>query len=361
MNIAHIIVGTAWSGGQNQTYEILKNQPSDSKSILITVPGSILGEKSQAMGIKVYYLIPHSHIDFKYIKAVKEILIGEKIDIVNVHRSTVHTNMLFMKMFIYKKFKLVISRRIAFKQNIFSRFKYNNKAIDKLIAVSEEVKNVLMASGIPAERIKVIYSGVDTQKFDPYIESNIREELGISNEKEIITCIANFLPHKGLEYLLKAIHKGRMNFNDSVFLFAGKGTDNEEFLSIIKELNIGKYVIPLGYREDIPEILKATDVFVLPTLREGFSGVIREAMVMGKPVISTRIPENLELIRDSVNGFLCEKANSQDLIYAISRLQGNKVIQKEMGEKGRELVLNNFTIQRTINDTYDLYRSLLEK
>jgi len=355
IKVAQILVGQAWSGGQNQTFQLLKHQPKGFENILITEPGSILGKKAEEIGIKTYYLKPKSHIDISYIKKVKKILIDENIDIVNVHRSTVHTNILVLKMFFYKKFKLIITRRINIPQNIFSRIKYNNKFIDHYIAVSNEVKKTLIKDGITENKITVIHSGVDAEKFGPHIKSNFRKKHNIPEDVEVFTCVANFVSYKGLEYLLEAISLGKKDFENNVFVFAGKNTDSEEFKNLVRKLGIEENTLLLGYREDVPEILKETDIFILPSLFEGFSGVIREALLMEKPVLTTRIPENMELVKDGINGFLFEPKNADAILNTILKIKNNKILQEQLGKKGREIVLKNYTIKITVEKTYQLY------
>ncbi len=358
MNVAHILTGVRWSGEQNQVYQIIKRMDSGN-SILISSHGSILGRKVEKLDKNVYYLTLKGGFDIKYIRNVKKILISEKIDIVHVHRLQAHSNLLFLKMFSYKKFKLIVSRRVSFEQNLISQFKYNNKFIDGYIAVSEGVKRILMTNNIPEKKIKVIYSGVDIERFSPNKKSVIRQELGISKNKEIFICVGNYSSSKGQDILLEAIFHGKAKFKNCVFLFAGNKTDSDEFKKKVAVLHIEDIVFPLGFRTDIDNLLNGSNVLISPRISgEGFSEAIGEALASGKPVIATRLTGSDEMIISGRTGYLVAINDVNSLLYGILNLYNKPVLQKELGENGRKLIAEKFSIDKTVKETFDYYKRI---
>ncbi len=359
MKVAQILVGTAWSGGQNQVFELLTRMEGI-EQILITPPGSVLGDKAEKAGIRVFRLAPRGNIDLKYIRTVSDIIGKEKVDLINTHRSKSHTCMLLLKMFFNKKVKLIVTRRVSFGQNMFSRIKYKSRLINGYIAVSEGVKKVLTETGIPAKKIKVIYSGVDTQRFSTAPVLDIKNELGIPPDDQMFCCIANYFGWKGQDILLEAISLGKFIFKNSHFIFAGHRTDERQFLEKAEKLGISGMVRGLGFREDVEKIIAGSNCLIMPSLSgEGFSGAIREALSMGRPVIATRIPGSDELVKDGVTGFLVEPSNAYSLMEGIRKLYNNPILQKEFGKNGRELIMKRFSIERTVADTSEFYKQFI--
>jgi glycosyltransferase involved in cell wall biosynthesis len=140
----------------------------------------------------------------------------------------------------------------------------------------------------------------------------------------------------------------------------GRGTNSEELLALSKKLHLGSHFSFLGFREDIPEALAAMDILVNPALTEGFSGVIREAMAMRKPVVATRVGGNLELVQDGINGFLVPPADAHSLAEKILYLLDHKDLALSMGDHGHLLVKEKFSIQKMIENTEQLYYQVLQ-
>ncbi|MCK5599102.1 glycosyltransferase family 4 protein [bacterium] len=361
MKIAQLIVGDAWSGGQNQVYQLIR-QMRDVEHILITVPGSVLGKMVEDIGVPVYYLAPRSGFDTRYIKIIRGILKERQIDLVNVHRSTAHTNILLLKMFFYRNFKLIVTRRVSFKQNVLSRAKYNSRHIDGLIAVSKGVKMVLMENSIPEDKIEVIYSGVDPSRFSSGSRGTLRAELGIPEKATVYCCIANYFKWKGQDVLLEAAKLGQNRLREAHFVFAGHRTADEPFKARVKQLGLEDRVHLLGFREDVGNILSSCDVLVSPSISgEGFAGAIREALFMGLPVIATRIAGNDEMVMDGMTGFLADPDSPHSLLSNMQKLYNAPLQIKELGRNGSKLVREKFSVAKTVADTYEYYKKIVRK
>jgi len=236
---------------------------------------------------------------------------------------------------------------------ILLRFTY------KVIGNSNAVKKFYQETeGIPANKITVIYNGIDLEEFQ-----NI-EPCKIEVEKKggLVGTGGRFTEQKGLIYLLMAIPEVLKVFPDTKFIFVGDGPLRKSFEDFAKSHKISDSVIFTGYRKDILSIFSLCDVIVVPSLFEGMSNIILEAMALKKPVIGTNIPEIAELIEDGKNGFLVPvKDNVKDIAEKIISLLKNPDMRKDMGEKGYNLIKGKFSLEKMIKRYETLYIETLQE
>jgi len=234
---------------------------------------------------------------------------------------------------------------------ILLRFTY------KVIGNSNAVKKFYQETeGIPANKITVIYNGIDLEEFQ-----NI-EPCTIEIEKKggIVGTGGRFTEQKGLIYLLMAIPEVLKMFPDTKFIFVGDGPLRRSFEDFVKSHKISDSVIFTGYRKDILSIFSLCDVIVVPSLFEGMSNIILEAMALKKPVIGTNIPEIAELIEDGKNGFLVSLQDIKDeIVKKIIFLFKNPDLCKNMGENGYKIIQERFSVSAMVNKYEECYSEVL--
>lgn len=237
-----------------------------------------------------------------------------------------------------------------------------------IIANSHAIKSGLVnVHKVTAAKIEVIYNGVDCDKFKP-IEGeqikNKRKELGLKDNDFMIALVGKFHRQKNHICLLKALlvlkDEGKLTHQVKV-LFIGPTLDSnykrqlEEYISLNR---LNDYVIFSPPVEDIEVVMNAMDVLVLPSLWEGFPNVILEAMAVGKPVISSDIANNFLLVNN--NGLLFPKNDHEELSRMISNiLNMSEEERKKMGNLGRKVVVEKFSVANMVNNTQSLYDELL--
>ena len=148
---------------------------------------------------------------------------------------------------------------------------------------------------------------------------------------------------------------------DATLLIAGYGPLRERLEACAAELGVSSSVRFLGYRKDVQRILSALDVFVLPSLWEGMSNAILEAMAAGKPVVATAVDGNLDQVIDGETGLLVPPADAGVLANALIDLIGDRQKARDMGERGRERVERDFPIRAMTAAYLDLYEKLLNE
>jgi glycosyltransferase involved in cell wall biosynthesis len=207
-------------------------------------------------------------------------------------------------------------------------------------------------------KIQLVYNGLDLEDFTTSVDHKreIRKTLNIDPRKKIIITVANLIPYKGHTELLKAAAIVGRQFTDSIFLLVGEDRGIQKGLEQqVQELGIGSSIIFLGQRKDIPDLMAASDISVLPSHEEGFSNVVLESMAAGLPVVATRVGGNPEAIIDGETGWLVPPKKPKELASKIMDLLHDPGKAEKWGEAGRRRVEQNFSHEKMVAEFVKLY------
>jgi len=233
----------------------------------------------------------------------------------------------------------------------------------RMVAVSEDVRHFLITEvGASPDHLATIYNGIDPKPFTPSEEvAGIRKELGIEGTALVIGTIGSLYPVKGHGYLLNAAARVASVLPGAIFLIAGRG----ELLNPLQEeagkLGIIKNVRFLGFREDIQAILQAMDLFVLPSLSEGLSLSLLEAMAAGKPVVATNVGGNPEVVLHGITGYLVPPKDPESLALRVVELLKDRSLAQQFGANGQRRVYERFRIEQMVKSYQELYKEALMK
>jgi len=237
-----------------------------------------------------------------------------------------------------------------------------NRMTDLIIANSVAVReDVSRQEKVPSSKVRVIYNGIDPSLFEIPADLGLRASLGFRKGVKVIGVIANLIHYKGHRFLLQACPEVKAKCPDVRFLLIGDGLLRGELETMAEELGVREEVIFLGSRNDIPALLSIIDVFVLPSLEEGFSNAILEAMAAGKPVVATRVGGVPEAVIHGKTGLLVPPKDPQALADAIIGILSDPQQAEEMGKAGRERVKKEFSLDRMIREMERLYEELLTR
>ncbi|NLJ50078.1 MAG: glycosyltransferase family 4 protein [Candidatus Atribacteria bacterium] len=229
-----------------------------------------------------------------------------------------------------------------------------------LVMNQEDFENGKKLGFVPGKSLFLVHGvGVDIKRYSQVHEgSTIRDELGISNDSVVITCIAEFNQNKNHDFIIQAwpeIKKKKMNTN---LILVGDGELLETMKEKITSSGISS-VFFLGKREDIPQILSGSDIGLLVSKREGLPRCIMETMAAGKPVVATDIRGNRDLVEDGVNGYLVKLGDIEDLTHSIIKLAEDVDLRKQMGKKGREMI-EAYSLENVLEEMSEIYDKFLE-
>jgi glycosyltransferase involved in cell wall biosynthesis len=231
-------------------------------------------------------------------------------------------------------------------------------ALDRLICVSREAYDSFIRNGIPAQRLAVIRNGIS---FTP-AESDrqgVRKQFGLPAGAKIVLTVARMTAQKGHSYLLRAIPEILRREPNAYFLWVGGGPLEDELRQQMESLNIPRHhLIFGGRRDDVPQLLAASDVFALPSLFEGLPIVVLEAMASGLPVVGTRVCGTSEAIEDGLSGRLVEPADSKTLAAGIVEALTDTAQIARWREAARQRVQSHFSAQRMADEVVDLYNAM---
>jgi len=244
---------------------------------------------------------------------------------------------------------------------------------DYIFIQSKEDYNNAIRLGIASERsILNIGNGVDINKFNPEnVNIDIKEykaKLNIPRDSIVLCFIGRLVREKGILDLLEAFKDLSFKYKELYLLIIGSTSPDErdeetnqkihEFVNMYKLKNRVKL---LGYRSDIPELLKISDIFILPSYREGMPRSIIEAMAMELPVIATNIRGSREEVENGETGILVPVGDVEALSNAITKLVEDQMLRKEMGKKGRELAEELFDEKKVLEKELFIINGLLNK
>jgi glycosyltransferase involved in cell wall biosynthesis len=231
---------------------------------------------------------------------------------------------------------------------------------DRIISSGEAAAQVVAAAGVPPARIVPIPPGVDTNRFHPAVTgAGVRDELGLG-EAPVVGLVANIRGSKGHDVFLDAARAVLAREPAARFLIVGDGIGFDDVRRRVAALGLEGAVRMIGFRRDVPEVMAALDVLVLPSTRsEAASQVIPQALAVGTPVIATDVGGSRELVRDGDTGRLVRAGDPTVLAAAILDCLTDRGGARAMARRGQALVRERHSLDAAMTRTMAVYRELL--
>lgn len=348
--ILHLITGLEIGGAEMMLLKILPRMQDvfDNRICCIMGHGPIGGKLEEA-GVPVYYLNLKNIFDFSVISRFRKIIKEFKPDVLVTY--LIHAD-LFGRILgrIFGIKKIICSVRVKLIQIKYLPLLFLDAITAPLVTHyhfnSQSVANMYRKFFfLPKTKITVIPNGLEIENYDKHVDNQQKkEDLGVPRDKIIIGCVAKLRKQKGHKYLVSAFAEVLKNNPNVFLLLIGDGEERENIEKQIENLSISDDVLLLGNRNDISELLQIIDIFVLPTLFEGMSNALMEAMAVGKPIIATDIPENRELIENKKNGILVSIKNPKKISIAIDDLINNVDKRNIISSAAKDKILAFYNI-----------------
>ncbi len=200
--------------------------------------------------------------------------------------------------------------------------------------------------------------GIDTERLKPGNNpTNLRNELRLAQDAYLVLSVGELNENKNQQVIIRAI--ARLKDPAIHYVLCGKGDQRQSLEALAQELDIADHVHFLGYRKDIADICRQSDVFALPSRREGLPFAAMEAMYCGMPLVNSGIRGLTDITEDGVSGYVCEPDDTQRYAESIQKLKNNPGDREQMGARNRKTV-EAFTIDRTKEEILQLIRELLK-
>lgn len=229
----------------------------------------------------------------------------------------------------------------------------------KIIAVCTLGKDMMVQNNVVADKIHVVFNGVDVKQFDAIEKSTLREELGIDADTVVISCLSRFDEFKGNRFLIDSIIAlSKRNISTKYcFVLANEGPLWDEMKGIAKEQGILDRIHFIGFRKDIKNILSGSNFYVNPSEWEALSFAIVEALGTGLPVVSTDTGGTPDIINETSGcGLLVPYQDTEAMADALEKCINDRSLVKQMSIKAKENVRKNFNLDKMLEETFDLYQ-----
>ena len=362
MKILHINTERTWRGGEQQTLNLLKGlKKRDIASHLICQPGCPMEQRAKKAEITVLPVAMRGEVDLLASYRLRAHIKRFKYDIIHSHTSHAHTLAFFASL--GTRTRLLVSRRVDF--SIFrhsflhlSGIKYRFMT-DYYIAISHRIKDVLVRDGIPGQRIFVVHSGIDPERFTAVGMEHLIPEFNLKSNEPVVVNVAHLAGHKGQQYLVRAIPLVLTKIPAARFFVVGEGELMNELQALAASLGLNKRLIFTGFREDVGAFYHVADLFVMSSAQEGLGTAVIDALALGKPVVATNSGGIPEVILDGETGRLVAPGDPAALAEGIVELLTNPERAKRMARRGQEMVRQKFSVEAMVDKNVEVYHQIL--
>ena len=358
--ILHVDTARGWRGGQNQVLLTAQGMAARGEDVALACrAGAELESRARAAGLAVRPVPFRGDLWPPAVAALAAVLRAEKPEVVQLHDPHAVSAGLLASRLVGRTLattRLVATRRVDFPlKGALSRAKY--RACDRVIAVSEAIRKVLLRARLPEERLRIVYEGVGDRAPEDGGRAALAE-LGVPEAAPVVGNVAALTGHKDHATLLEAAALVARSRPDVRFVVAGTGEKQAELLDLRRRLGLEARVIFAGFRRDLDRLFPAFDVFCLTSRLEGLGTSLLDAMAFGRPIVATAAGGIPEAVVDGITGRLVPVGDAGALASALLEVIADPARGREMGKAGRRLFLERFTDARMVEGTLRVYAEL---
>jgi glycosyltransferase involved in cell wall biosynthesis len=370
MKILYSCLSKSWGGMEMVTINSIKQLLDRNISVeLICTAESRIHIEANNIGMIIYPIKApgyfHPIITIKVVSIIK----NGKYNLIHTHASKDLWLLVPALKLIKSKTPLVLTKHVgSFIKKTDKMHNWLYSRVNYAIAISKVIKDNLLATTTLSEnKIVLHYNGVYPKKFDPNkIDSvKVRAELNIKEDELLLGMVARFSAGKGHEDFLLVAKELSAKYDHLKFIIVGEASKDEDaYAEEIKKLadDYGlNNIIFAGFRNDMPEILSAMDIFIFPSHAEAFGVALVEAMAMTKPSVSTSSDGILDITVDNETGYLFKKDDPADLKSKLELLINSPDIRRTLGKAARQRVLEHFDSQKLMDGLVELYKQFIKR
>jgi glycosyltransferase involved in cell wall biosynthesis len=360
---SHVWRGGRAGGAETHALQLMKELSLRGHEIYFVAASGKNEEESKPPGVAAEYRLPFQTLNpFDKVRAyrrLKEIVARHKIDIVHAHHRTGG----YFAEAIYRRAGVpyVITVHDIWHRAPFKAL--HGRIFRRLIAVSGFIKRGLVEKfGIAAEQVRVIHNGVDPARIEKTSceeAAQVRKKFGIGSEV-VFSLVARITESKGHYDVIEALRLLPSGLNYKC-LIAGEGKDKRKLQELVERYGLGERVVFCGFQANIPALMKASDVILLPSHREPFGLSILEGMFSGKPLLVSSSGGIPEIVTNDREGIVFPVRDVSALAKGIELLAGNPELRRHLGEEAYRTAHRRFLLSKTIADTEAYYREIVQE
>ena len=325
--------------------------------------GGLLVERLEAMGVPCRRVEMRRRFDKKAARDLAALCAEWDIELVHCHYLREHYTALLAKKY-NKKIRVVYTNHFVLANDFVTRLsnRFMDKKQDQMIAVCNKGREQLIANGWSGDRIQVIFNAVDMDAWaGDRSESTLRAELGLDEDRFVMLCASRFADDKGHKYLIDSI-KRLTELTDVPFtlVLAGDGPLLEPTRQQVRDLGLEDYVKFIGFRKDIKNLYKGSDLYVNSSQHEALSFLIIEAMAAGLPVIATDMGGNSDIVNDQAGcGLLVTYDDPDSMAGAMKRFLEDPAFTAQCRANALKTIEEKFEVHKMAKVTYGVYEKAL--
>lgn len=371
LHVLQVIDDATVGGGQQHVLLLARGLKERGFAVTVACAGTgYLVDELQKSSIPVVPIALSNRVSVTQIFRLARICRERRIDVLHTHGGTaglwgrlagiwgrvpvrIHTHHGLHALHWNRSVKAMVAQGVEF------LLKYMTSSV---ICVSEgEARLGVRHKVVDRRNCVVIRNGIELKNFENLQHSqDVRREFGFLSDHIVIGTVGRFHVQKGYEYLVGAMPAILKEHPQTRFLLVGEGELLETIRASIASQGLSDNVVLTGARYDIPKLLGSMDIFVLPSLWEGFPLSLLEASAAGKALVATDVEGNNEIVKAGVNGLLVPSRDSGALARAIGELISNVSIRRSMGERAREIAGTSYSGEIMIDSIAALYRQCHE-
>jgi glycosyltransferase involved in cell wall biosynthesis len=362
LNILHIASGQGgWGGTEKHIIDVASALKRRGHRVTIGCqPGSEVERRAQAAGLATIYLTMRKQHDWKqlphFVRALRN-----RYDVVHIHDEKDYIVPSVAARFMRVPVLVMTRHKPTHFRNALVAWACSAIFYDKIIAVSDFGRGLMLADRVSPDRIVVVKNGMDAEHFRQGSNSNLREELGIPATAFVVAVAGRLIRGKGFDILIRAVAAARRRGLDAHCLIAGTGDKHDELVQLSQELGVQSAVRLLGFRSDIAAVFGAADAVSVPssTLPETFCYAALEGLASGRPVIASRFGALPELITPEA-GYLTSPGDPESIAEVMIELARDPEMRVAMGKEAVRRS-QEFSLDACAGGLEAVYTSLMTK
>jgi glycosyltransferase involved in cell wall biosynthesis len=371
LRTVHLNTERTWRGGEQLTLTLAEGLARRGHGAeVVARPGTPMAERARAAGLTVHEVPMRSEVDLRSAWRLGALFGAGGYDVLHFHTPHAVTLGGIGAALPHGGAKGRPRVRVVNKRTDFSIFRNSflglnilkyTRLVDAVIADSKKIEEVLIADGVPRERVRLVYEGIDIARLAGADASRARPSLGIPEGALVVGDVAHFAAHKAHEDLVRAVPIVLARRPEAFFVLVGQGELLDDMKALARALGVEGRVRFAGFRADVPDVMACFDLFVRSSREEGLCTSIIDAMELGVPVVGTRAGGIPELVLEGETGLAAPVADPAGLADAVLRALADPAAARARAERARAHVRAHFTADAMVDGTLAVYREFLER